>query len=76
MLNNSVPPIVVSRILGHAKPSLTLDLYGHLYNEMQGEAAEIMDDLVTPIKVDLLRSDNHTIKLHQIAPEDTVSPTE
>jgi integrase len=53
MLNNGVPPIVVSRILGHSKPSITMDIYGHLYHKMQGEAAKIMDDLVTPIQVDL-----------------------
>ena len=52
MLNHGVPPIVVSRILGHSKPSITMDIYGHLYQEMQGEAAKIMDDLVTPIQVD------------------------
>jgi len=69
MLNNRVPPIVVSRILGHAKPSITLDLYGHLYHEMQGEAAEIMVQLVTPIKVDLPQNENRTDKLHQSAPE-------
>jgi len=55
MLNNGIPVIVVSRILGHSKPSITLDIYGHLYNEMQGEAARLMDDLVSPIKVSLPR---------------------
>ena len=59
MLNNGVPPIVVSRILGHAKPSITLDLYGHLYHEMLGEAAKIMDDLVTPIKLDMSEFETH-----------------
>ena len=53
MLNNGIPVIVVSKILGHSKPSITLDIYGHLYNEMQGEAASLMDELVSPIKVDL-----------------------
>ncbi len=53
MLNNGVPPIVVSRILGHAKPSTTMDIYGHLLSDMQHEAARIMDELVTPIEVDM-----------------------
>lgn len=53
MLNHGLPPIVVSRILAHSKPSITMDIYGHLYLEMQGETAKIMDDLVTPIQVDL-----------------------
>ena len=46
--------IVVSRMLGHSKPSVTLDIYGHLYQESQGEAAEMMDKLVTPIRVPLV----------------------
>jgi len=53
LLNNGVPPIVVSKILGHSKPSTTLDVYGHLYVEMQTEAAMIMDDLVTPIPIEM-----------------------
>ena len=44
-----IPVIVVSKILGHSKPSITMDIYGHLYNEMQDEAAQLMDELVTPI---------------------------
>jgi hypothetical protein len=26
-----------------------MDIYGHLYNEIQDEAAQLMDELVTPI---------------------------
>ena len=53
MLNNGIPVIVVSKILGHSKPSITLGIYGHLYNEMQGEASRLMDELVSPVKVNL-----------------------
>jgi integrase len=53
MLNNGIPVIVVSKILGHSKPSITLDIYGHLYNEMQGEASRLMDELVSPFMVNL-----------------------
>ena len=74
MLNNGVPPIVVSRILGHAKPSITLDLYGHLYHEMQDKAAKIMDELVTPIKVELPSNEVLDDKLHQSAPENKNLP--
>jgi integrase len=49
MLNHGIPVIVVSKILGHSRPSITMDIYGHLYNEMQDEAAQVMDELVTPI---------------------------
>ena len=51
MLNHGIPVIVVSKILGHSKPSVTLDIYGHLYNEMQDQAAKLMDDLVSPVQV-------------------------
>jgi hypothetical protein len=47
--------IVVSKILGHSKPSITIDIYGHLYNEMQADVARLMDELVSPIKFVLPR---------------------
>jgi integrase len=53
MLNHGVPVIVVSKILGHAKPSTTMDIYGHLIHEMQEEAARVMDELVTPIRLEI-----------------------
>ena len=53
MLNHGIPVIVVSRRLGHAKASTTLNIYGHLLHEMQDEAAKLMDALVTPQLVDL-----------------------
>ena len=49
MLLNGIPLIVVSRRLGHSKPSVTLDIYGHYIPGMQQEAAAMMDELVTPI---------------------------
>ena len=52
MLNNGIPVLIVSRRLGHAKPSITLDVYGHLIPSKQEEAASLMDDLMTPIPVD------------------------
>jgi integrase len=53
MMNHDVPVIVVSRRLGHARASITMDVYGHLIPSMQTEAAELMDGLVTPIEVKL-----------------------
>jgi len=53
MLNHDVPVIVVSRRLGHARTSITLDVYGHLLPSMQAEAAELIDALVTPTQVKL-----------------------
>lgn len=51
MLNHGVPILIVSKRLGHAQPSITLDVYGHIMPNMQKEAASIMDDVVTPIAV-------------------------
>jgi hypothetical protein len=47
------PALVVLKMLGHSKPSITLDIYGHFNNDMQYEAADIMDKLVAPIRVQL-----------------------
>ena len=53
MLNNNIAPIVVSRRLGHSKASITLDIYGHLIPSMQVEAAEMIDELIMPVAVQL-----------------------
>jgi hypothetical protein len=33
-----------------------MDIYGHLIHEMQDEAARLMDELVTPIRMEVMRS--------------------
>lgn len=53
LLNHKVPVIVVSNMLGHSRPSVTLDIYAHVFNDMQGEAAVVMDKLVTPVLVEI-----------------------
>ena len=53
LLNQGVPVITVSRRLGHAKASITLDIYGHLIPTMQTEVAEMIDELVMPVAVQL-----------------------
>lgn len=50
MLNNGVDVLVASKRLGHAKPSITLDVYGHLIPSIQAEAADVMDNLVASQK--------------------------
>jgi hypothetical protein len=54
MLKHNIPVLTVSRILGHSKPSVTLDVYGHLIPGMQSVAARVMDEVFTPVKVSLL----------------------
>ena len=50
MLTHGIPVLVVSRVLGHSRPSITLDVYGHLMPSMQAEAAEKIDALLAPIE--------------------------
>jgi integrase len=46
MLNHGIPVLIASKRLGHSKPSITLDVYGHLIPSKQEEAAQLMDDLM------------------------------
>jgi|SRR5271157_3100621 len=61
MLNHGVPALVVSKILGHSSPSVTLNIYAHSTIDMQSIAAGIMDKIVspTPINVSQLHSTAH-----------------
>lgn len=61
MLSNGIPLNVVSNRLGHSQPSTTLDIYAHLFSETQVDAARIMDDLVTPIKLDMREFGNQKV---------------
>lgn len=51
MLNNGVDVLVVSRRLGHAKASITLDVYGHLLSSTHERAAEVIEGLISPISL-------------------------
>jgi len=62
MLNHGVPALVVSKILGHSNPSVTLTIYAHSTLDMQSKAANIMDEIVTPIPVNISQ-------LHPVAPD-------
>jgi integrase len=46
MLNYGIPVIIVSRRLGHARASITMDVYGHMIHSKQEEAATLMDRLM------------------------------
>jgi len=62
MLNHGVPPLVVSKVLGHSNASITLTIYAHSALDMQAQAAGVMDEIVTPIAVNIPQ-------LHPIAPD-------
>ena len=51
MLNHGVPALVVSKILGHSSPSVTLNTYTHSTIDMQSIAVGIMDKIVAPIPI-------------------------
>jgi len=59
LLNTGIAPIVVSQRLGHSKASTTLNIYGHLLTSMQAEAAELIDELVTPITLRSIAPELH-----------------
>jgi integrase len=61
MLLNGTPLLIVSRRLGHSKPSVTLDIYGHYLPGMQDEVAGMMDELVTPIAAELQRKEKQDV---------------
>ena len=51
MLQQNVNPKVVQERLGHSDITLTLNTYSHVLPSMQEEAAEKLDQLLTPIEV-------------------------
>jgi integrase len=51
MLSHKVPVVIVSKILGHSKPSVTTDIYYHFLPSSNDEATKLMDDL-TPIAME------------------------
>lgn len=51
MLSNKVPVVIVSKILGHSKPSVTTDIYYHYIPSSNSEATKLMDAL-TPIAME------------------------
>jgi len=46
MLNNGVDVFVASKRLGHARPSITLDVYGHLLTSVQNGVGDKLDRLI------------------------------
>ncbi len=51
MLQQGIHPKIVQERLGHADISMTLNTYSHVLPSMQEEAAEKLEELLTPIEV-------------------------
>jgi hypothetical protein len=52
MLSHGIPPVIVAGVLGHSI-SILLNTYAHFIPTMQNEAARLMDDILTPIPIEL-----------------------
>jgi integrase len=52
LLSRGIPPVIVAGMLGHSISTL-LSTYAHFIPDMQDEAAQIMDEITSPIEVDL-----------------------
>ena len=58
MITNGIPINVVSKILGHSNPSITLSTYTHCMTGMQEGAAEMMAKHTLPIQIQNFPSKN------------------
>ncbi len=54
MLSHGIPPVIVAGMLGHSI-SVLMNTYAHFIPTMQSEAAQLMDDNLTPIQVESVR---------------------
>ena len=61
MITNGIPVVIVSKILGHSKPSVTMNIYAHASVEMQSEATQLMEDLVTPIPISIEKKQKNEV---------------
>jgi hypothetical protein len=52
MLSHRIPPIVVAGMLDHTL-AILLTAYAHYIPGTQDEAARLMDEILTPIPIDL-----------------------
>ncbi len=52
MLLHGIPPVIVAGMLGHSI-SILLTTYAHFIPTMQDQAAQLMDDILTPIPIEL-----------------------
>ena len=53
MLAHGIPQVIVVGMLGYSI-SILLNSYAHFISTMQDQAAQLMDDILTPIPIELL----------------------
>ena len=54
----------VQRMMGHSKPSITLDVYGSLFDESQQALADKLDAAIRASKANVATPDAQVIELH------------
>jgi hypothetical protein len=54
MLSHGIPLVIGAGMLGHSI-SILLNTYAHFIPTMQDQAAQLMDDIFTPIRIELFR---------------------
>jgi hypothetical protein len=52
MLSHGIPPIIVAGMLGHSL-TILMTTYAHYIPGTQDEAARLMNDILTPIPIDI-----------------------
>ena len=52
MLSHGIPPIIVAGMLGHSL-AILMTTYAHYFPGTQDDAARVMDDILSPIPIDL-----------------------
>ncbi|MDA8189576.1 MAG: site-specific integrase [Dehalococcoidales bacterium] len=50
LLRRRMHPKQVSEMLGHSSPAITMRVYAHVLESMHQEAAQLMDELFTPLR--------------------------
>jgi hypothetical protein len=66
MLSHGVAALVVSKILGHSSPSITLGIYAHSTLDMQDHAAGVIEEIVAPVAVNLATATRARINPAQV----------
>jgi len=62
MIANRIPVVIRAKILRHLKPSVALNMYSHSSLEMQSEAADLMENLVTSVPIIMDNYENHEMQ--------------
>ncbi|MCT1658213.1 tyrosine-type recombinase/integrase [Brevibacterium luteolum] len=52
LINAGVPVTTVSKFAGHQSPTVTLNVYSHLYSSSLDQAGEVMNDLIESAQTD------------------------